>query len=98
MNEYDDLIYKQLTLHLSFDLYDNFGYLSKIKDPLEIKYISYGSNQFNTKDIAHLLDSIYTAIINYLSPDFKYPKEVDYEVNKLRTSNQTDKNQDEVAQ
>lgn len=86
MNENNDLIYKQLTLHLSFDLYDNFGYLSKIKDPIEIKFVGYGDHQIHSEDIEHLLDSICTTIRSYLS-EFNYEKEIYHETDRPRPSN-----------
>jgi len=69
------MMYKQLTLHLSFDLYDNYGYLFKLKEPIEIKYAVYGNNKIPKEDVEHLLDSICTTIRSYLSPDFKHNKE-----------------------
>lgn len=85
------MIYKQLTLHLSLDLYDNYGYLYQLKEPIEIKYVAYGNNKIPKEDIENLIDSISTTIMSYYQ-NLIIKKEIHHEIDRPRPGNQTNHN------
>ncbi len=64
MNEYID--YKKLKVKLSLDLYDKYGYVCKIKDPFEFRYVVNPKHHTSVDEIESLVNVISNKIKDYL--------------------------------
>lgn len=67
MNEHDVFICKILKVKISLDLYENFDYVAKLKDPIELRYIASGDYYASTKEIESIVDAVSNKIRDYLS-------------------------------
>ena len=66
MNEHDALIYTQLKVQVSLDLYENFNYVAKLNEPFEFRYVVYGDHHTSMDEIESVVDAISNKIRDYL--------------------------------